>query len=174
MERSFHQVIYGGFISSFGPTIIMLIMTSVLLYLWSYAILPLYIDKLKTSVRFKRKVIKLHRFWIGTRISLDIERKEKRRFNNIAFLLLASLAFILSLVYFENEGQKKAEKVISDHMAGENSSDSMITVIINENEKKLRFLGCGAKNCAGIEEKSNKIYYFSQDSGYSFIYKLDM
>ncbi|ATD07094.1 hypothetical protein SIO17_08605 [Pseudoalteromonas piscicida] len=170
MERSFHQVIYGGLIISFGPILLTLVVASLSLYFWSHAILPSYIDWVRGSIRSKRRVIKFRRYWIGKRISPAIEKQEKSRFNRITFYSLAGLAFIFSLAYFENKGQQQAAEILEKHMADDNSSGSMITVFINKSEKTLRYLGCGAKNCAGIEEKSNKVYYFSQSSGYSFTY----
>ncbi|PAU71178.1 hypothetical protein [Vreelandella alkaliphila] len=170
MERSFHQVIYGGLVISFGPIILMLIVASLSLYFWSHAVLPSYIDWVRGSIKSKRRVIKIRRYWIGMRVSLGIEDQEKRRFNRVALYSLAGMVFILSLVYFENKGQQQAKEIIDRHMANDNSPGSMVTVLINKSEKKLRYLGCGAKNCAGIERNTNKVYYFSQSSGYSFTY----
>ena len=170
MERSFQQVIYGGLIVSFGPILLMLFIASLSLYFWSHAILPSYIDWVRSSVRSKRRVIKFRRFWIGKRITPAIEKQEKSRFNRIALYSLSGVAFILSLVYFENKGQQQANEVLEKHMASDNSPGSMITVSINKSEKTLRYLGCGAKNCAGIEKKSNKVYYFPQSVGYSYTY----
>lgn len=170
MERSFHQVIYGGLVISFGPILLMLVVASPSLFFWSHAILPSYIDWVRGSIRSKRRVIKFRRYWVGKRITPVIEKQEKSRFNRIAVYSIAGVVFICSLAYFENKGQQQASEIIEKHIASDNSPSSMITVLINKGEKTLRYLGCGAKNCAGIKEKSNKIYYFSQSSGYSFTY----
>lgn len=174
MERSFHQVIYGGLIISFGPILLMLLVASLSLYFWSHAVLPSYIDWVRGSIKSKRRVIKIRRFWIGKRVALGIEKQEKRRFNHVALYSLVGFVFILSLAYFENKGHQQANEVIDKHMANDNGPSSVITVVINNSEKKLRYLGCGAKNCAGIEENTNKVYYFSQSSGYSFTYTRKM
>ena len=170
MERSFHQVIYSGLIVSFGPIFLMLFLAASALYLWSHAILPSYIDWVRGSIKSKRRVIKFRCYWIGKRVTTTIEKQEKRRFNHAALYSLSCLAFIISLVYFEDKGQKQAKDIIAKHMAGENSPGSMVSVVISKNDKTLRYLSCGAKNCAGIEEKSNRIYYFFQSTGHSFIY----
>jgi len=163
-------VIYGGFIVSFGEIIIMLFVITCVLYLWSHAIFPSYIDRVRGSVRSKRRVIKFRHDWVGNRIPSIIEKKAKSRSNNAALYLLSSLVFLLSLLYFEDKGGQKAKEIIEKHVAVEISQGSMVSVVIGKDEKILRYLTCGAKNCAGIEQKSNKIYYFSQSSGHSFSY----
>lgn len=170
MERSFHQVIYSGLVISFAQILLILFLVTFVLYFWSHAILPSYIDWVRGSIKSKRRVIKFRRYWIGKRVSPVIEKQEKSRLNHFALYSLAGLAFILSLVYFENKGQQQAQETIAKHMEGGNSPESMISVVIDKNEKILRYLSCGAKNCAGIEEKTNRVYYFSQSSGYSFTY----
>ncbi|WP_028672441.1 hypothetical protein [Saccharospirillum impatiens] len=173
MERSFHQVIYGGLVISFGPILLMLLVVSLSLFFWSHAVLPSYIDWVRGSVKSKRRVIKIRRYWIGKRTAPSIEKQEKFRFNRVALCSLAGVGFVLSLAYFEYKGYQQANEVIYKHMASNNSPGSMIAVLINKSEKELRYLGCGAKNCAGIEENTNKVYYFTQSSGYSFTYTRD-
>lgn len=170
MERSFHQVIYSGLVVSFGPILLIFFLIAITLFFWSHAILPSYIDWVRGSVKSKRRVVKFRRYWIGKRITPAIEKQEKKRFNYAALYSLSCFAFIVSLVYFENKGHQQAKDILAKHMADDNSTASMVSVVIGENEKSLRYLGCGAKNCAGIERNSNRVYYFSQSSGYSFIY----
>lgn len=170
MERSFHQVIYSGLVVSFAPILLMLFLVAFVSFIWSHAILPSYIDWVRASVKSKRRVIKFRRYWIGKRITPTIEKNEKSRFNRAAIYSLSGFVFIVSLVYFENKGQQQAKDIIAKHLAGENNPGNMISVVIGSNDKTLRYLSCGAKNCAGIEDDSNRIYYFSQSSGHSFIY----
>jgi hypothetical protein len=170
MERSFHQVIYSGLVVSFVPILVMLFLVAFALFIWSHAILPVYLDWVRGGVRPKRRVIKFRRYWIGKRITPTIEKNEKSRFNRAAIYSLSGFAFIVSLIYFENKGQQQAKDIIAKHLAGENNPGNMISVVIGNNKKTLRYLGCGAKNCAGIEGESNRIYYFSQSTGHSFIY----
>lgn len=170
MERSFHQVIYSGLVISIGPVILMLLLAWVLLFFWSHAVLPVYIDWVRSSVKSKRRVIKFRRYWVRRRVAPSIEKQEKSRFYRVTLYALGGVGYILSLVYFENEGRQQASEVIDKHMAGSNSSDSIITVLVDKSEKELRYLDCGAKNCAGIEEDTNKVYYFPQSSSYSFTY----
>lgn len=170
MERSFHQVIYSGLVVSFVPILLMLFFVAFALFIWSHTILPSYTDWVRGSVNSKRRVIKFRRYWIGKRITPTIEKNEKSRFNRAAIYSLSGFVFIVSLVYFENKGQQQAKDIIAKHLAGENNPSNMISVVIGGNNKTLRYLSCGVKNCAGIEDDSNRIYYFSQSSGHSFIY----
>ena len=170
MERSFHQVIYSGFILSFGPVVLILIILLVSLYLYSHAILPAYVDLLRGSYKLKRKAVKIRNFLSGERETPELERKAKIMFNRFAIVCVVATAFISGLVYFEMKGQSGAKKILQNHLKGIASQRSMISVKINDTEKTLRYLSCGSKNCAGIEEKTNKVYYFSESSGFSFVH----
>ena len=84
----------------------MLFLVAFALDLWSHAILPSYIDWVSGGVRSKKRIIQIRRYWIGKRVTPAIEKQEKSRFNHIALYSLAGLAFILSLVSFEDKGQQ--------------------------------------------------------------------
>lgn len=172
MERSFHQVIYSGFLVSFGSILSILFLIALSLLLWSHGILPDYIKYVRSSIKSKRRIIKFRHYWMGNKIISALEKQERNRFNYFLLYSFIGLAFILSLVYFEGKGQQHAKNIIERHLSGENDPTAIISVVIDDHKKILRYLGCGAKNCAGIEEETNRIYYFSQSSGYSVIYEV--
>lgn len=174
MERSFHQVIYSGLIISFRPIMLVIFLLTSALFVWSHGILPTYIDYVRASFKAKRKMIKVRQYWIGKRVTLTIEKNEKVRFNRFGLYSLYGAIFILSLVYFEEQGQQKAENIIEKHYLNKNIPNSIINVVINKKETLLLYLACGSKNCAGIERKSNRIFYFSQANGYSFTLDKEM
>ncbi|MBE9398997.1 hypothetical protein IOQ59_17185 [Pontibacterium sp. N1Y112] len=173
MERSFHQVIYSGLIVSFGPILIFLITVSCVLFSYSHALLPGYIDWVRGSIKAKRKVVSFRRRWIGKRISALVEIRAKKTFNHFLVLSLAGVCFIVSLVYVEKKGQSQALTALGNHVEGETRSSSNISVVISSNIKVLSYLGCGAKNCAGIEKGSNRVYYFPQSTGFSFVHDVE-
>ncbi len=171
MERSFHQVIYDGLIISFLPTLSILIFSAFLLYLYAHLILPEYVDWARKSIKSKRKITKFRRFWLGKRNSPPVEQRSKALFTKVAVLTFFGFLYIGSLVYFELKGSEKANELVDSHLAGKSKPTEMITVGVNGNPKILMFLGCGARNCAGIEAGTNFIYYFASSSGYSFLYQ---
>jgi hypothetical protein len=171
MERSFHQVIYDGLIIAFFPTFAVLACSAFLLYLYAHLLLPEYVDWVRKSVKSKRKIIKIRRFWRGKRNAAPVELRSKAFFSRVTVLTISVFLYIGTLAHFEHEGREKANEVIGAHLAGKSMPTEMIEVGINGNPKTLRFLGCGARNCAGIEAGTNFIYYFSSSSGYSFLYQ---
>lgn len=170
MERSFHQVIYNGLIVSFAPVLLGLILFAFLLYLYSYALLPSYMNWVRGSIGAKRKVIKVRRFWFGKRKRPAAELRAKAIFVKVAILALFGFLYIISLAYFESEGKMKAKTLIESHLEGKNKKINMVNIQINKKEKTLRFLGCGTRNCAGIEESTNLIFYYPSSIGYSYLH----
>jgi len=172
MERSFHQVIYSGLVLAMLPLFLTLFTVSALLYCYSHMLLPEYVNLVRRSYKAKRKVIKLRKFWIGKRVAPEIEKVEKKRFNNYFILFAIATSFLLSLIYFENKGQNHAKETLELHKKNETISKNIILVPYKNGSKTLHYLGCGSKNCAGIEPKTNRIYYFSQAVGFSFVHAM--
>lgn len=171
MERSFHQVIYSGLLISFAPVIIILIFSALILYLYSHAILPSYIDWARKSIKPKRKLVKFRRFWLGKRNSPLIELRAKALFTKVALLTLVGVFYVASLVYFESLGKNSASQLIEEHLEGKNKQTQIVKIKTDQEEKSLRFLGCGNRSCAGIEEKTNLVTYYPNSTGYSYLYQ---
>jgi hypothetical protein len=170
MERNFHQVIYGGLLISFAPVITIVFATWAILFVWTHGVLPVYVDFVRKEFSRRRKVVEIRRFWFGKRNATHIERRANALFTKVSFGLLAGFMFIISLVYFESIGSSKAKTILENHVQGKNKQSQMIEVKINSITKKLRFLACGARTCAGIEEKTNRIYYFPAANSYSYVH----
>ena len=171
MERSFHQVIYNGLLISFYPIILILIVSTISLYLYSQIILPIYIDLIRQSIKSKRKTIKFRRFLLGKRNTPPIELRAKALFIKVAILTFFGVLYIFSLAHFDNNGRDKAKEIVETLQAGETKSTKMLKIELNKKPKTLRFLACGARNCAGMEGVTNLLYYFPSSSSYSFLYK---
>lgn len=170
MERNFHQVIYNGLLMSFMPILKFVVSLWLITYLFSHGILPIYVDWLRGHFSRRRKVVKVRRFWLGKRNLPPIELRAKAFFTKLSFIILISFFYIISLSYFESIGQKQAKELMKNHNKGKNNQTDMIEVEINNKNKTLRFLACGARTCAGIEEKTNIIFYFPSSTSYSFLY----
>lgn len=173
MERNFHQIIYGGLLVSFAPLLFLLIMALLVAFLYSHGVVPVYVDWVRKSVKNKRRVIKNRRMWIGKRNSSAIELKAKSVTARIVILFAVGSFYIFSLHLSEVEGVEKAKRMIAMHVEGKIKQSQMLKVKINNVDKTLMFLACGATNCAGIEEKTNRVYYFPTNQGYSYLYSSD-
>ncbi len=171
MERSFHQVVYSGLVVSFDKILILLLILTLALFLWSRAIVPSYVDYVRKSIKNKRNIIKIKNRIIGKRKAPSFEISAIKKSNTVAIYCLIGFLFVFSLIYFENKGQAFAKNAIEAHFNGETSEKNKIKVMISNSEKALSFLACGANNCAGIEDKTNKIIYYPQSSGFVFEYK---
>lgn len=170
MERNFHQVIYNGLLISFQPILIYGFSLWIIAYIYSHGILPTYVHWLRAYFSRRRKVIKIRRFWFGKRNQPLIVLRAKAFFTKLSFVILISFLYLLSLSHFESIGIKKAKDLMEDYNKGKNKRSDMIDVEINKKNKTLRFLACGARTCAGIEEKTNTIFYFPSSTSYSFLY----
>lgn len=171
MERDFHQIIYGGLMISFWPAISMLLLLALSLGLYSHLILPIYIECLRHSLKLRKIAVKLRRAFLGTRKEAPIELRAKKVFNRSAILSLLGVMYIFSLAYFEHNGKNKAEELI-EAASSENSEDfRTIKVKLDEEIKDLTFIGCGVRNCAGLDHQENLIHYFDSKKGYSFLHK---
>ncbi len=170
MERNFHQVIYNGMLISFGPILTAGLLIWAIIFFYSHAILPSYIDWVRGGFGRRRQVVRFRRFWFAKRNSPRVESRAKELFTKISLAMILSLFYIFSLAYFESTSSGNAKKLLEEHESGKNSQASIINVEINKKSKKLRFLACGSRTCAGIEEKTNLIYYFSSTTSYSYIH----
>lgn len=167
LDRNFHQTLYNGFVISFAPAFGLAFVYLGYRVVYSHILLPGITDGLRTSLKRKRRFIKLRQKLLGKRKDSVIEQREKKHTVAIAFYAAAFLTFLLSLVHFESEGQKAAlerqEKL--NTKAGQPSE--LMIVRINGQDIKLLTLACGSRNCAGIDPLTRTISYFPQN-GHSY------
>jgi hypothetical protein len=95
----------------------------------------------------------------------------------IIFVLLISNCYFFILVNYYEKGKVYGGELITafkaDHVSKskpKKMSERIISVKIDGEKKELFLLECGANNCAAIEKKTNKIYYFPQNISFSFVY----
>lgn len=173
LDRNVHQVLYNGFLLAFGPVFLVIVAVTFALFLYSHVVLPGFVGYTKKGFDARRRVVKLKRFFLGRNKDSSAEKRAKKLFTNTLFLAFFAISYILSLAYFEHEGKSKASAVLKDHVTGKSSPFSMVKVNVGKDQKELRMLACGARNCAGIEKGTNVIFYFNQSPGYSFSYPSD-
>jgi hypothetical protein len=173
LDRNFHQVLYHGLLTSFPAAFIGLAIYAVARFVYSYMFLPSIIDWLRTSAKNKRHYIKIKHKFLGRR--KDSVRVHVAKQNTIDAFKYVALAFVvlLLLVHFEEKGKKEALTLLSQINHQHPILKSLeITVKMDDSVKQLIYLKCGARNCAGLEPNSKKIYYFPQN-GHSYQYSED-
>lgn len=170
LERSFHQNLFDGLMLSFGHITITLVVLTTIFYFYSHEILPKYIDFVRKKWSLKRKIVALRRFWFGKRIQSAPEQQAKTHFRYLAVLTIIIISYLFSLSYFEQLGKEAGKKHLENHLT-QSAALKVISVEIDGMKKSLTFLACGSRNCAGIEPQTNKVHYFPENTGFSFIYK---
>ena len=170
LDRNFHQVLYQGFFVSFGPVLLGLLAYLAVVLLYTGVVLPHLTDWLRTTPANKRRYVKARKRWIRKRKSTIAEKLQQQRLFGALRYTVLGILFILALVYFEWQGRKMASPILKQIGSQKiTDSSSIIHVKVNEQEKSLLYLGCGARNCAGLDLSSKTIYYFPQN-GHSYQY----
>ena len=172
LDRDFHEILYRGFIVSFD-----VITGGILFYVagrfvYSYVILPEYHDWEMRRFAEPRKATKF-KTWFKTRnvtrkeSPLEIREQHKARSAVIFFIIF--IVFLASLVHFERQGREVAEALLRSIDLKQTIQSKFMDVRIDDEKKHLYFLACGARNCAGMEIETMKVYYFPQN-GHSYRY----
>lgn len=169
LDRNFQQILYDGFLISFGPTLIALTVYTILCFVYSDIVFPEINDALRKNLRRKRFLLKIKHRLHGGRKDSEHELQKKKHTRVVAVITGAAFALILSLVYFESKGKEKAFEVRAKLEQKSFLQHEMVTVeVSNHQVKKLFYLACGARNCAGIDPETRIIQYFPQN-GHSYL-----
>lgn len=169
LDRNFHQILYKGFYISIFPVLLVFLIYLAWRFTYSYMALPAVMDWVGHSAARKRKIAKIKATLLGKRKESPRVTQAIRKTNVLAFYFILSNAFILSLVYCEIQGKEVAKAALRSIERKQESPANLISVKIDTELKQLYFLGCGARNCAGIEYATKRVYYFPQN-GHSYTY----
>ncbi len=173
LNRDFHEILYRGFVVSFDLIIKVFLVYVAGRYAYSYGILPEYNDRKWHRFSAPRKVKKFKKSWFkssnATWRESPLEIREKQHAHAAAIYGLLFFVFIWSLVHFERHGKETAEALLLNIRLNQTVESNFIDVNINNEKKHLYFLACGARNCAGMEIETMKVYYFPQN-GHSYRY----
>lgn len=167
LDRGFQQILYDGFLISFGPALLVLVIYTTLRFFYSDAVLPVVIDALQKNWRRKRFVLKLKHRWYGKRKDSELELREKKHTRVAAVITSVAFLVIISLVYFESKGKEVASQVRTKLEHKSFLQNEVVTVTVNGEVRKLLYLSCGARNCAGIDPETQVVQYFPQN-GHSY------
>lgn len=162
MERSFHQVLYHGFIINllfFMALPFALFSLALIAYEYKYTMHRAF--RCSNDQRFvnARKFLKPLRK-VG--IKFRRESYKMRRLGDIkvtAWMILScSVLLIFVIAYHEQEGDRNAVSHIESIKKGDVS-----LVYLDGDGTGYPFLYCGAKNCAVYDKEKNLVKYFTQE-----------
>nr|WP_319394109.1 hypothetical protein [uncultured Desulfobacter sp.] len=169
LDRNFQHILYNGFLISFSPALGTLLAYFLYRIFYSHVIIPGINDYLRKNIQRKRKFIKIKFFLYGKRQDSEIEKKEKKHSIFVGYIFFISILVIFSLVFFEKKGKTKATDFVKKIEMQSFTKNDYVTVTINNNPHKLVFITCGARSCAGFDNKKKEIVYFNPtDITYGF------
>jgi len=175
LERSFHLTVYSGMVKLYLKIFILfliLIVSIFIIYIILIPLIALAFDKLpKKTKKFLGHIYKKYKGDLSTDSHTDrLAGKAVVVIQLLSAILLILVGILLSLRSFEIEGENRAKKKMDTFFNGNYKKSSIINKKIDGVNTELGFLACGSENCAAIDLKTKIIYYFKQDSGYSFKY----
>jgi hypothetical protein len=132
-----------------------------------HMLLPALKDVLHKDWRSKRFFLKLKRRLCSKRNMSDYELRVRKQTPMMIFIPVVALSFIFSLTHFQSLGKETASQLRTRLERKSFLQHEIISVTINGVAKKLMFLGCGARNCVGVDPESRGIHYFPQN-GHSY------
>lgn len=162
MERSFHQVLYHGFIINL-PFFMALPFLLFVMAFFTYEIKSEMHKAFRASndrrfVNARRFLKPLRRLGVRFRRESYIMRKLGNIKLATWMTLSSSVLCIFVIVHHERQGGVDAEEHIEKIKSGDIS-----LVYLDDDETGYPFLYCGAKSCAAYDKEKNRIKYFAQD-----------
>lgn len=170
LDRNFHQVLYNGFLIALGPALVALIAYSVCALLIAHFLLPAVTDWLRAKWVRRRQYARLKRHILHGRKTPLIETITQDHANTLLAFCIAAVLFVGALAYFEEQGRSLARVTLARLDKPLPTSD-LLSVTLENRQRSLLYLNCGARNCAGIEPITRVVYYFPQN-GHSFQYSV--
>jgi len=173
MERTFHHVIYSGFVMFIIPVATFFLYFLVLL---GFLMLLLLVEQVVFNgliTKWFKKVKKSQKLKEKKKLRSSFENPIDKIGFYVLVVLIALFSFIVILVLYENNGRDEANEIISS-LNKDDSEGVVISVNINQVKENLIFLGCGSRNCAGIDPETKVVHYFPQSVGYSFRLKTEL
>lgn len=169
LNRDFNQIVYNGFLLSFVPAFTLIALLFLGSWIYSHAILPEANDLLRKSYHNRKVFLRAkHRLW-GRRKDSPLELRHKRRTLRISTGVVLALGLIFSLQQFEQKGKSDAEALQKKFVSPTSRlTADHILVKIDDQQYRLLFLTCGARNCAGLDPESQIVYYFPQN-GHAYV-----
>jgi len=177
LERSFYLTIYSGMVKlyfkvfiAFSIALLTVIIIGLMLAPFMAFLYDCFSEKIKKYLKCKYSEF-FPEPEKNNSLAAQIMEKSLEIVKLLFLVLFVYMALLFILRIFENDGLLRGNKLVQGYYDGTYSNSSIITTKLNGKDKELGFLACGSKNCAAIDIKTKRIYYFEQNSGYSFLYK---
>ena len=169
LDRNFNQTLYQGFLIIFAPAFVAIVVYAFYRLIEAYLVRPEINKWLLTSSKNKRSFLKIRPGFLRKRRGAMLDRPAKKHALAVLIIAAISVAFFLMLFHFETQGKKAALKILKKiDTKSVQPTDLMLLVRIDGQDRRLLDLGCGARNCAGIDLVTRTVIYFPQN-GHSYI-----
>ncbi|MEH0739974.1 hypothetical protein H4F05_00510 [Vibrio cholerae] len=159
LDRNLHQVLYQGFLVSLTPLILTLFIVTAIAFFFSHVIAPIWVSILKRSIKNKRRLFKAKKLLFGKYKDSPFEKRVKAISRNCASCFLVVSLSLLYLAYIESLGKEHAKDIQVEIQKG-NYNKSNLVRLSGSTPKDLYLLACGARNCAGVDLQTKRVYYF--------------
>lgn len=160
-------ILYNGLLISYGPVFLFALGLFLCVFVYSYLILPAYIDYGRSSFGRRRKLIKLRRLCLGKRKDTLVEKKAKRLVVSFGIVLILLMAFLFFLASMESKGRTQAADILVTAKGDDSAKNTKVRILGQDISYVL--LACGSRNCAALNPLSMEVQYFSQDKGFSYV-----
>jgi len=169
LGRNFQQVLYDGFVNFFPDFLKVVLIYAVLVWFYSYGILPSFNEWLKKGGENPLKLNRVKKKFISDRVDSGDEKAWKARAKSSMCYAIGALVTLYYLASLEREGRNSARQLLQDIQSNAVKPEGWITVKVDQNSIKLVFLVCGDKICAGYDPTEKAIRYFPHN-GHSYFY----
>ncbi|GAA3973685.1 hypothetical protein [Allohahella marinimesophila] len=148
LERSFHLVIYRGWVIAFMPLIIVLACVIAAGLGFAFIIRP-------TSAWLAERYGATITTWLRARSGLrkyagSLEETDFTWLEHVLLAVLLLLALLMALVYFEGQGKARAEELRVELL-----SDPTNGLRITVEGQILQLITCGSRMCAGLARSTS-------------------
>lgn len=179
LDQNFHQIIYQGMFLNLGTIILVPLIYAMYVTLYNqckidalkrYSVLRKIAKSSETRKRIFR-VASNSVSWVYNLIScvynpIAINKRTPQekvyysKRNKVWLIPIFAFAFILSMVYFEQQGKNLGLELINDVANGQFNK---VTITHQEDSTELAYIYCGVRNCAALDTLTKEIVYFPQD-----------
>ena len=160
LDRNFHQTLYQGLLLNLKQLFLVLI--AVATFYFSKSSFKIFLSsKIKKNYKNGRKIAEIKKtLRFKNRKNNRLERQYRPAINKSVGAIVVLVVLIFVLAHFERKGKLFAEDVKASII--ENRFNS-VTFVEYSDVKKIAYLYCGSRNCAGMDVETNEIVYFQQN-----------
>jgi len=163
LEQNLHNILYQGFLLVFPVAFKVFAYCVAAACLYSFLFIPI----LQANIKSKRLYLKVKHFCFGKEKRSKWLLKIQKATLGYTGVVVLMLLLITKLASFERDGAASANKIFKTLESSVNDLQ-FITLKVDNEHQRLALLSCGSKNCAGINPRSKKVYYFGHRE-YSYI-----